>query len=87
MYQMIGDILQVILHKNPPTNMNDTNQSIDNILVTYMYDMYCIVNAIIGTSPSALVYNRNMIIDVLSIANLATIRDSRQHLIGKNLIR
>ena len=35
MHQTIGDILRVTLHTNPPTNINDTNQCINNALATY----------------------------------------------------
>ena len=39
------------------------------------------------TTPGALVYGRDMIIDVSLIANLTAIRDGRQQMIDKNLIR
>ena len=87
MHQTVGDILRVTLHTNPPTNMNDTNQCIDNALATCMHALRCSVNATLETSPGALVYNRDMIMDVPLIANLTTIRDRRQNLIDENLIR
>ena len=52
-----------------------------------MHDMKYSVNATLDTSPGALVYNRDMIIKVPLIVNLATIRDRRQYLINENLIR
>ena len=86
-HQKIRDILRVTLHTNPPINMNDANQFIDNALETCMHAMRCSVNATLDTSPGALVYDRDMIMDVLLIANQATIRDRRQHLINKNLFK
>ena len=87
MHQTVGDILRVTLHTNPPTNMSDTNQCIDNALATCMHALRCSVNATLDTLLGALVYNRDMIMDVPLIANLTTIRDRRQSLIDKNLIR
>ena len=49
--------------------------------------MICSVNATLGTSLGALVYNIGMIMDVLLITNLTIIRDRRQNLIDKNLIK
>ena len=59
----------------------------DNALATAMHSTRCTVSAPIGTSPGALVYGRDMIMDVPLIANLAAIRDGRQPMIDKNLIK
>ena len=45
------------------------------------------MNASLDTSLGELVYNKDMIMDVPMIENLAIIRDRRHHLINKNLIR
>ena len=87
MHQTIGDILRVVLHTNPPQNMNDANQVMDNALATCMHAMRCSVSAPIGTTPGAMVYGRDMIMDVPLIANLETIRNGRQQMIDENLIK
>ena len=45
----------------------------DNALATSTHATRCTVSAPIGTSPGALVYGRDMIMDVPLIANLAAI--------------
>ena len=75
MHQTIGDILQVVLHTIPPQNMDDANQVMDNTLATAMHATRCAVSGPIWTSPGALVYGRDMIMDVPLIANLSAIRD------------
>ena len=75
MHQTVGDVLRVILHTNPPQNIDDANQVMDNALATAMHATRCAVSAPIGTSPGALVYGRDMIMDVPLIANLTAIRD------------
>ena len=78
MHQKVGDVLRVILHTYPPQNIDDVNQVMDNALATAMHATRCAVSAPIGTSPRALVYGRDMIMDGPLIANLAAIRDGRQ---------
>ena len=87
MHQTVGDILQVVLHTNPPQNENDANQVIDNVLATAMHATRCVVTGPIQTSPGALVYGRDMIMDVPLIANLSAIRDGQQQMIDENLIK
>ena len=87
MHQTIGDILRVVLHTNPPQNENDANQVMDNALATCMHAMRCSVSAPIGTTPGAMVYGRDMIMDVPLIANLEAIRAGRQQMIDENLIK
>ena len=58
--------------------MDNANQVMDNALATAMYTTRCAVGAPIGTSPGALVYGRDMIMDVPLIANLSAIWNGRQ---------
>ena len=55
--------------------MDDVSQVMDNALATAMHATRCAVTGPIRTSPGALVYGRDMIMDVPLIANLSTIRD------------
>ena len=52
-----------------------------------MHAMRCSVSAPIGTTPGAMVFGRDMIMDVPLLANLAAIRDGRQQMIDENLIK
>ena len=74
-HQTIGDILQVILHTNPPTNMDGANQVMDNTLATVIHASRCTVSTPIQITPGALVYGKDMIMNVHLIANLSAIQD------------
>ena len=87
MHQTIGNILQVVLHTNPPQNMDNANQVMDNALAIAMHATRYAVSAPVWTSPGALVYGRDKIMDVLLIANLSAIWDGRQQMIDENLIK
>jgi len=60
---------------------------LDNVLATAMHSTRCAVNHTKRTSPGALAFNRDMLMDIPFIANLAAIRDRRQQLINSTLIR
>ena len=87
MRQTVGDILHVVSHTNPPQNMNNTQQVTDNVLATCMHATRCAVNALMETSPGAIVNNRDMLLDIPLVANLGLVQERRQQLVNDNLRR
>ena len=81
------EILQVMLHVDSPHNETDTTNMIDNALVTIVHASRCAVNHIMQTLPGAMVFNRDMMINVPLISNLMAIGNRRQHLVDENLRR
>ena len=77
--------------KNPQANAicERMHQTVGDILRVTLHTspLRCAVNATLQTSPGALVFNRDMVMDIPLIANLETIRDRRQQLIDENLRR
>ena len=59
----------------------------DNALYTCMHALRCAVNHTMQTYSGALVFRRDILMDVPLIADLDTIRGRRQQLIDENLIR
>ena len=86
-HKTISDTLRVLLHVNPPTNENDVNNMIDNALASCMHAMRCSINHTMETSPGAMVFNRDMLINVPLLSNLIAIKDRRQQVIDNNLMR
>ena len=81
----MGGILRVMLHINPPNNKNDANHIVvDNALATCVHSSRCAVNHTMQTSPKALVFQRDMIMNIPLIANLYSIQQRRQQLMGGN---
>ena len=67
--------------------MDGINQVMDNTLAKAMHVPKCVVSfSPIRTTPGALVYGRDMIMDVPLIAKLTAICDGQQQMINKNLI-
>lgn len=52
-----------------------------------MFAMRCAVHQTLGFSPAALIFHRDMVLDIPIIANLEILRRKRQELIDGNLRR
>lgn len=87
MHQTVANILRTVLYSHPPQNLNDANQILDNALATCVHVTRCSVNSTLQNSPGAIVFQRDMLIDVPLLADLAVIRDRRQALVDDNLRR
>ena len=73
LHKTMADILQVMLHVDPPHNEPDTTNMIDNTLSTIVHASPCAVNHTMQTSPGAMMFNQDMMINVLLISNLLAI--------------
>ena len=87
LHKTIADILRVMLHVDPPHNEPETTNMIDNALATVVHASRCAVNHTMQMSPGAMVFNRDMMINVPLISNLLTIGNRRQYLVDENLRR
>ena len=85
MHKTIADILRNIVKDHPPTHVQQAEQTIDNALSTCIHALRCAVNHTMKTSPGAMVFNRDMLMNVQLIADLASIRGRRQQQIDNNL--
>jgi hypothetical protein len=86
MHQVVGNILRTLLHSNPPANLNDVRTMVEYCLATASYSLCCAANRALGVSPGAVVFHRDMLIDVPYVAkNLLLLREKRQAVIDDNL--
>ena len=87
MHSTIGNVLRIIMRTTDITNVQQAAQVADNALATCMHSTRCAVHQALQTSPGALVYRRDMFVDVPVMADLVAIRQRRQQLVDQNLIR
>ena len=85
MHQVVGNILRTLLHTNPPQHMANTEAMVDYALATASHAMQSTVHRTLGMSPGALVFHRDMFMDIPFIADLLLLQDKRQTLINYNL--
>ena len=87
MHQTAANVLRTLLHTNPPQNALQASALIDSALATTMHATRASIHRTLRTTPGALVFQRDMFLNIPLIANLQTIRDRRQILIDENLRR
>jgi len=64
MHQSVGNILSTLLHGDPPENVSKTNVMIDEALFIAQHAMRTSVHTTLGSSPGALVFSRDMFLNV-----------------------
>jgi hypothetical protein len=60
MHQTVGNVLRTLLHGNPPQNIANAAQYVDEALSIAMHTMQAGVHSTLGSSPGNLVFNRDM---------------------------
>ena len=85
MDQTVGNVLKTLLHSNRPKNMDDARDIVDDALATPMNAMRCNVTTALGSPPGALVYARDMFLNVPLVADWTTIANRREQLIQEDL--
>jgi hypothetical protein len=86
-HQTVGNVLRTLLHHNPPQNIADAAQYVDEALSITMHAMRAEVHSTLGSSPGNLVFNRDMFLNIPLIADWHAITQRQEHLIHENLMR
>ena len=87
MHQVVGNILRTLFNSNPPQNQGQADKVFDYALSLASYSLRTTYHRTLGISPGALVFHRDMIMDVPFVANLLLLHDKRQAVIDYNLRR
>ena len=87
MHQTVGNILRTTLHTVQPETIEDAETLVDHALASTMHATRCAVSRMFQTSPGALSFGRDMILDIPVIADLYNIQSRRQVQIDNNLLR
>jgi hypothetical protein len=87
LHQTVGNALRVLIHAHPPQDINDAAFLIDTALSTAAYSARAAIHSTLKISPGALIFHRDMILDIPIIADLHLLQQQRQALIDKNLLR
>jgi hypothetical protein len=87
LHQTVANALRPLIHAHPPQDMNDVALIIDTALNTAAYSARAAIHTTMKISPGALVFHRDMILDIPIIADLQLLQQQRQALIDRNLMR
>jgi hypothetical protein len=86
-HQTVGNVLQTLLHCEPPQNIADAKEFVDEALSIAMNATRAGIHSTLGSSPGSLVFNRDMSLNIPLIANWHAITQKREHLIHETLIQ
>ena len=87
MHQTVGNVLRVLLYSNPPQNMTQARDIVDQALATAMHAMRVTTASTLGSMPVALAFSRDMFLNVPLIADWYTIAQHREQYVNDNLRR
>eukprot|EP00957_Ditylum_brightwellii_P113216 8633526-Ditylum_brightwellii.AAC.1 len=68
MHQTVGNVLRTYLYSNPPKNITQVRGIIDQALATAMHDMQTTVETMLGSTPGALAFSRDIFLNIPLIA-------------------
>ena len=87
-HRSIGQVLRTLIHLRPPKTVIDANRLIDEALATALHACRCAAHTSLQhLSPGALVFQRDMFLNIPIIADLITITHNRQAVIDQRLLR
>ena len=73
MHQTVGNILQTLLHSNPPAKVTQARDIVDQALSQAMHAIRTTVMTTLGSTPGALAFSRDMFLNVPLVAYWLTI--------------
>ena len=87
MHQTVGNVLRTVLHSmdRPPKDLTVARDLIDDALATAAHSMRTNVCTTLKSSPGALVYARDMFLNVPLMADWQMIASKRQQLVNESL--
>ena len=87
-HKTIGQVIRTLVLLQPPTNLAEATKLVETGYATAMHATRCAAHASLqNTSPGALVFRRDMFLDIPLLADIFTMHKARQHQIDERLLR
>ncbi len=85
MHKTVNNVLRTLAHTNPPWNMTQAREIIDDVLATAMHAMQTTVASTLGSTQGALAFAWDMFLNMLLIADWQAIARTCEHHVNENL--
>ena len=85
LHQSISNTLRTMLHTYLPNNIDQTNDIMDTCFATAAYASKVAIHHTLNMSPGALVFQRDMILNIPIITDLLHLHERRQIIIDEQL--
>ena len=86
-HQSISNMLHTMLHTYPPNNIDQINDIMDTCFATAAYASKVTIHRTLNMSPGALVFQRDMVLNIHMITDLLQLHERRQVIIDDRLRR
>jgi hypothetical protein len=73
MHQAVGNSLHILKQWTPPNHLDDAHLLIDTVLANAMYAMRAMFHSGLMTTPGALSFSRDMVMNIPFVADLTLI--------------
>jgi len=87
LHQSIGNALRVLNYDVPPNTFEDATERIESALQTAAYAARTAIHSTMMESPGNIAFHRDMLLNIPLIVDFELMRQRRQALIDKSLIR
>ena len=88
MHQSVGNSLRILRDWRPPLQeLIPAQQLVDNALANAMYATRASYSGSVKTTPGALAFHRDMVMNIPLLADLTLIQQNRQQMIDQRLIQ
>jgi hypothetical protein len=87
MHQTVGNILRTMIYTDSPNTVTEARRLVDKALATAMHAMCASVSTTLGSLPGALVFGRDMFLNIPLIADWHLIAQRREQLVNESLRR
>ena len=85
LHQSICNTLRTMLHMYPPNNIDQTNDIMDTCFATAAYASKVAIHRTLNMSPGALVFQRDMILNIPLITDFLHLHERQQIIIDERL--
>ena len=88
MHQTVGNMLHTLIYSRPPPhNEEECYDFLDSALASAMFALCATIHTTLGTTPGALAFHHNMLLNVPVIADIHAIQQYCQELTNRNAQR
>ncbi len=85
MHQTVKNVLSTLVNTNPPQNMTQARDIIDNALATAIHAMQTTIATTLGSTLGVLAFAQDMFLIVLVFADWQAIAHTREYHVNENL--
>ena len=86
-HQTMGNMLRILIHERPPTNYQDARLICQLALDKVLYSLRNTFHSTLRTTPGALAFNQDFLLNIPVITDLENIKQRRQQIINANNTR